>query len=109
MAADPSAIVASALEVFGGRLEGITVRTALATDLPPIKADPELLRRVMVDLIDNAAEALDDAAVKEIVLATRSALVGETVKVTVAAGGHGIPPEDKDRLLLPPFSPKDPR
>jgi len=107
MAADPSAIVASALEVFGGRLEGITVRTALATDLPPIKADPELLRRVLVNLIDNAAEALEDAAVKEIVLATRSGLDGETVEVSVADSGHGISPEDKDRLFLPHFSTKD--
>ena len=107
MAADPSAIVASALEVFGGRLEGITLRTALATDLPPIKADPELLRRVLVNLIDNAAEALEDAAVKEIVLATRSGLDGETVEVSVADSGHGISPEDKDRLFLPHFSTKD--
>ena len=103
---DPNAIVTSALEIFGGRLEGITVRTALAADLPPVKADPELLRRVLVNLIDNAAEAMEGSAVKELSLTTRVNSGGETVEIVVADSGHGISPEDKDKLFLPHFSTK---
>jgi len=105
--ADPNAIVGGALEVFAGRLEGIQVRTALAADLPAIKADAELLRRVLVNLIDNAAEALERSAVKEIVVSTRAALDGEAVEIAVADTGHGISPQDKDKLFLPHFSTKD--
>jgi nitrogen fixation/metabolism regulation signal transduction histidine kinase len=56
--ADPNEIVAGALEIFGGRLEGIRVRKDLAPGLPSIRADGELLRRVIVNLIDNAAESM---------------------------------------------------
>ena len=52
-------IVSEALAVFGGRLEGISVRKELAADLPPIRVDGELLRHVIVNLIDNAAEAME--------------------------------------------------
>src|SRR5712692_9102656 len=107
VSADSNAIVSSALEVFGGRLEGITVRTALAAGLPAVKADPELLRRVVVNLIDNAAEALEASSVRELALSTRLNGEGETVEIVVADSGHGISPEDKDKLFLPHFSTKD--
>jgi len=107
VSADSNAIVSSALEVFGGRLEGITVRTALAAGLPAVKADPELLRRVVVNLIDNAAEALEASSVRELTLSTRLNGEGETVEIVVADSGHGISPEDKDKLFLPHFSTKD--
>ncbi len=105
--ADPNAIAASALEVFNGRLEGITVRTDFASRLPVVKADAELLRRVVVNLIDNAAESLEGAAARELVLSTRLHPDGETVEIGVADTGQGISPEDKDKLFLPHFSTKD--
>ncbi len=104
---DPNAIVSSALDVFQGRLEGIAVHTSLAAGLPPIKADPELLRRVLVNLIDNAAEAMEGSAAKELTLSTRAGADGEAVDIVVGDSGYGISPEDKDRLFLPHFSTKD--
>ena len=103
----PNEIVTEALAVFGGRLEGIQVRTDLATGLPSIRADGELLRRVIVNLIDNAAESMEGCAVKELVLRTRFNSDRETIEIIVADSGHGISPEDKDRLFLPHFSTKD--
>jgi len=105
--ADANAIVTSALEVFGGRLNGIDLRTELADAIPAIKADPELLLRVVVNLIDNAAEALEDSTVREIQVRTRASSDGETVEISVADSGHGISPEDKDKLFLPHFSTKE--
>ncbi len=106
-AADTNAIVRSALEVFDGRLEGVAIHTDLAPDLPPIKADAELLRRVIVNLIDNAAESMEGSAAKHLFLATRFRAGRETVEISVADSGHGISPEDKDKLFLPHFSTKD--
>ena len=100
-------IVTEALAVFGGRLEGISVRKELAPDLPPIRVDGELLRHVIVNLIDNAAEAMEGSSVKELLLRTRYNVDREIVEIIVADSGHGISPEDKDRLFLPHFSTKD--
>jgi PAS domain S-box-containing protein len=104
---DVNAIVSSALEVFSGRLEGASVRTQLARDLPTIKADPELLRRVVINLIDNAAEAMEGSATRELSLETRLDAEGEAVEIVVADSGHGISPEDKDKLFLPRFSTRE--
>jgi two-component system nitrogen regulation sensor histidine kinase NtrY len=106
-AASPNEIVTEALSVFDGRLEGIRVRKDLAPDLPVVRADGELLRRVLVNLIDNAAEAMEGSAVKEMLLRTRFNSDREIVEIIVADSGHGISPEDKDRLFLPHFSTKD--
>ncbi len=103
----PNEIVAEALAVFGGRLDGIQLRTDLAPGLPSIRADGELLRRVIVNLIDNAAESMEGCAVKELVLRTRFNSDRDTVEIIVADSGHGISPEDKDKLFLPHFSTKD--
>jgi len=104
--ADPNEIVREALDVFHERLEGISIRTNFAADLPPIKADADLLRRVIVNLIDNAAEAMEDSSVKQLELTTRL-LAHEAVEIAVADSGQGISPEDKDKLFLPHFSTKD--
>jgi two-component system, NtrC family, nitrogen regulation sensor histidine kinase NtrY len=105
--ASPNEIVQEALSVFDGRLEGIRVRKDLAPDLPVIRADGELLRRVLVNLIDNAAESMEGSSVKEMLLSTRFNNDREIVEIMVADSGHGISPEDKDRLFLPHFSTKD--
>jgi hypothetical protein len=65
-----------------------------------------LLRSVVINLIDNAAEALEGAAFREIVVSTRAPADLETVEISVADTGHGISPEDKDKLFLPHFSTK---
>jgi PAS domain S-box-containing protein len=104
---DANTVVQEALAVFSGRLEGIGTRVRLADDLPLIRADMELLRRVLINLIDNAAEALESSRVKEIDITTRFRPETETVEIAVADTGHGISARDKDRLFLPHFSTKE--
>jgi two-component system nitrogen regulation sensor histidine kinase NtrY len=104
---DPNAVVTAALEVFYGRLDGLTLRRELAEGLPSVRADSELLRRVVVNLIDNAAEALEGAQFRTITVATRLAGQGDAIEIEVSDTGHGISPEDKDRLFLPHFSTKE--
>jgi two-component system nitrogen regulation sensor histidine kinase NtrY len=104
---DPNAIVKSALEIFSGRLDGIRVRATFEPGLPAIRADAEQLRRVLVNLIDNAAESMEGSSVRELTVETRVDDDRETVTLIVADSGHGISPEDKDKLFLPHFSTKD--
>jgi PAS domain S-box-containing protein len=105
--ADMNSIVASALNLFQDRLEGITVRRDLAAGLPPVKADPELMRRVVANLIDNAAEAMESSAIRQLRVATRAESEGDAVVVEISDSGHGISPQDKERLFLPHFSTKE--
>jgi PAS domain S-box-containing protein len=103
-AVDLNPLVAGALEVFAGRLDGVTVRSEYGADLPRVKADAELLRRVLVNLVDNAAEAMEGSPVRELQIATRASAGGEMVEIVVADSGHGISSEDKEKLFLPHFS-----
>jgi len=104
---DPNSTVHEALEIFSGRLDGIQLKSSLEANLPPVRADGPLLRSVIVNLIDNAAEALEDAIVREIAVSTHLRTESDTIEIAVADTGHGISPEDKDKLFLPHFSTKD--
>ena len=105
--ADLNSIVESALGLFQGRLEGITVRKDLSTSLPPVKADPELMRQVIANLIDNAAEAMEASAIRQLRVTTRARADGDAVEVEICDSGHGISPTDKEKLFLPHFSTKE--
>ncbi|HWZ97095.1 MAG TPA: ATP-binding protein [Candidatus Dormibacteraeota bacterium] len=100
-------IVRESLEVFSGRLDGIMLTSSLAEPLPTIRADAGLLRGVIVNLIDNAAEALESVPLRNIRVSTRFNSESDSVEIAVEDTGHGISPADKDKLFLPHFSTKD--
>jgi len=106
-ATNANTIVHEAVAVFAGRLDGITLRTTLAENLPPVRADGGLIRSVVVNLIDNAAEALESSSFREILISTCAHPDAETVEICVSDTGHGISPQDKDKLFLPHFSTKN--
>jgi len=103
---DLNEAVESGLAVFQGRLHRITVQTYLARDLPAVNLDPEQIKRVIVNLVDNAAEAMHDKPLRRLYIATHSPSP-ETVELIVADTGSGIPPGDREKLFLPYFSTKD--
>jgi nitrogen fixation/metabolism regulation signal transduction histidine kinase len=103
---DLNELVSEALAVFSGRLDGIRIRTSLSPGLPPVNLDHEQFQRVVVNLVDNAAEAMQDSLVKNLYIATQPG-AAETVELVVADSGPGIGPEDKEKLFLPYFSTKN--
>jgi len=103
---DLNDVVSEALAVFNGRLEGIVMRTSFAPRLPPVNLDREQFQRVVVNLVDNAAEAMQDSLVKDLYIATQQG-AAETVELVVADSGPGIAPEEKEKLFLPYFSTKN--
>ena len=104
--ADLNRVVNDALDVFQGRLQGVTITTDLAADLPEVFIDPDQFKRVVVNLIDNAAEAVQSSWVKEIRVTSGPGAMPDTVELIVADSGPGISPEDKEKLFLPYFSTK---
>ncbi len=99
-------IVDNALNIFDGRLKGINVHRELAPELPLVQADPEQMKRAVVNLIDNAAEALEKAPAKEIWLRTTLDTERDVVELVVADSGPGIPADALEKLFLPYFSTK---
>jgi PAS domain S-box-containing protein len=98
-------VVESALAVFAGRLDGIEMRTQLAPGLPAVNLDQEQFKRVVVNLVDNAAEAMQEALVKKLFVVTQAGAT-DTVELVIADTGCGITPEDREKLFLPYFSTK---
>jgi len=108
--ADLNTIVENSLTLFAGRLGSIRVRRDFARDLPLVLADPEALKRALSNLIDNAAEAMQDSLLRELTLCTRLLTSGRgssaMVELAVADTGPGITDEMRERLFLPYFSTK---
>lgn len=98
-------MVRSGLSVFEDRLEGIEVDLDLAEDIPPVLADPEQFKRVVINLVDNAAEAMQDSAVKHLSIRTRITET-ESAEIIFADSGCGVTPDQKEKLFLPYFSTK---
>jgi two-component system, NtrC family, nitrogen regulation sensor histidine kinase NtrY len=104
--ADLNEIVEGALALFNGRLDSIHVHTALTPDLPPIMADPKAMKRALANLVDNAAEAMEESMVREIHISTALLSSREAVELVIADTGHGVSRELKEKLFLPYFSTK---
>lgn len=103
--ADLNEIVESAMSVFKGRLEGIEVTRQLSPSLPTVNVDAEQFRGVVVNLVDNAAEAMHESPEKRLRIATR-ATDADSIELIVADTGCGVSREDKEKLFLPYFSTK---
>jgi two-component system, NtrC family, nitrogen regulation sensor histidine kinase NtrY len=103
--ADLNEIVESAMAVFAGRLETIKVTVELDPALLPVLADREQIKRVIVNLIDNAAEAMNETPVRELRLATTQRSP-EIAELTITDTGPGVSAADKEKLFLPYFSTK---
>jgi len=70
-------------------------------DLPLIKGDPQRLGQVLVNLVDNAADASPSGGA--VLIATRPG-PGATVALDVRDGGKGIAPEHLPRIFEPFFT-----
>jgi hypothetical protein len=103
---DLNQIIRSAMALFDGRLTGVNLRLELADDLPLIMADPEAIKRVVANLVDNAAESLKDSVVREICIGTTLLETRDAVEIEVSDTGEGVSAETKERLFLPYFSTK---
>jgi two-component system, NtrC family, nitrogen regulation sensor histidine kinase NtrY len=99
-------IVDNALSAFTGRLENTQITLDLDPDLPPVLADKEQIKRVIVNLVDNAAEAMLQSTVRELHVST-SQVSPYTVELIVSDTGPGVSAIDKEKLFLPYFSTKD--
>jgi nitrogen fixation/metabolism regulation signal transduction histidine kinase len=98
-------VVTSALKLYADRLNGVALKSHLAPALPAVLIDSEQIKRALVNLIDNAIEAMADSAGEQCVtIETREAAEREAVELIIADTGPGIAPADRERVFDPYFS-----
>jgi PAS domain S-box-containing protein len=103
---DLNEVVRIAVDSFAGRLEDIRVIQHLAPQSAMVAADPAGLTRAFMNLIDNAAEAMQESLLRELTIETGVLADGMMAEVVVADTGQGLTDEARERLFLPYFSTK---
>lgn len=103
---DLAAVVADALMVARARLEaaGATVDLDVASGLPAVQGGPVRLQQVIVNLLSNAADAVEGGADRRIALWARAE--GDAVLLSIRDHGPGVAPAIADRIFDPFFTTK---
>uniref|UniRef100_UPI003221A4AB sensor histidine kinase n=1 Tax=Bdellovibrio sp. TaxID=28201 RepID=UPI003221A4AB len=76
-------------------------------DLPDFKFDPDQIKRVLVNLVDNSVSAVAKEPQPSVKITTRYDKDIKTVRMTVADNGEGIPAADRSRIFEPYYSTKE--
>ncbi len=101
-------VITQAAGLYVDRLDGVALTLNLDSELPSSMLDVEQIKRVFVNLIDNAVQALASAnGEKQITIATRHDAERSLLRAEVADTGQGIEPGDFRRLFEPYFSRRD--
>ncbi len=99
---DLPALARSAVRLFEGARDGISLRVESCLARERVLLDPEQIKRALINLLDNALEAC--GASGEITV--RLAENGNGVSIEVADTGRGVPARDREKLFLPDFTTK---
>jgi two-component system nitrogen regulation sensor histidine kinase NtrY len=82
----------------------IEFRVEAKNEIPTLNLDQGQVKRVLLNLIDNAITAMNERG--SVVISAQFDPAGKSIVVEVSDTGMGISPEDKGRLFEPYFSTK---
>ena len=99
---DLPALARAAARLFEGAREGVGVRVESLLRRDTVVLDPDQMKRVLVNLIDNALEACGESGEILVRLSDRDGCC----TIEVADTGRGVPQRDRDKLFLPDFTTK---
>jgi len=98
-------ILHQVLPLFRGIFSEVEFDLRLRHDIPsPIPLDPEQMKRVFINLLDNAIEAMNKAG--RISIATSFDAASKRVRIEVADSGPGVAKDIRDKIFLPYTSTK---
>ncbi len=101
---DLNGIIREALTLFSQGHRNIAFGFSADEKLPVLQLDRDQIKRVFINLLDNAVAAVGEEGRIDIESRYDSEL--KMAVITVADTGHGISPEDKPRLFEPYYSTK---
>jgi PAS domain S-box-containing protein len=90
---DANSIVTEVCELMrvALRKHGVRIDLKLSPDLPPVVVDRVQIQQVLVNLLQNACEAMEAAETTDRRIALRTKLLSDRVAVAVADNGPGLP------------------
>jgi nitrogen fixation/metabolism regulation signal transduction histidine kinase len=97
-------LVDRTLALYEDRLAPIDLSVEIPADLPQILMDSAQMKRVLINLIDNALEALSGQETRTLRIGCELVRDGTMARLVVEDTGRGIAPEDRERLFTPYFS-----
>ena len=92
------------LALYTGILSDVDIIRQYASAMPLVRLDPEQIRRVIINLVDNAVEAMGRKG--RIVVETQRDESQRLARIIVADDGPGIPAGEREKLFLPYYSTK---
>ena len=92
------------LALYDGLFASVEFEKHYDPAVTQVRVDPEQMKRVMINLIDNAIEAMGRQGT--IVIETARDVSNSLVRIVVADTGPGIPAAERDKLFLPYYSTK---
>jgi len=103
---DMAALVTETIRLIRRDAErkGIRVNLAADRDMRTLWSDPNQIRQVLINLLNNAIHATDEDGEITVRLAAR----GTGASLDIIDSGSGIPKENQDRIFEPFFSTKSP-
>ena len=104
---DLNELIRQAAAMYEGRSSEARLELDLAEGLPPTLLDAEQIKRVFVNLIENAYEAFDEQGGENLIrVTTRYEPARDIIVAELTDNGKGIQPADLQRLFQPYFSTK---
>ena len=100
---DLNEIVRSALTLYQG---AVKVESKLPADLPDIDGDKGQLTQVLLNLVENARDAIGSREDGRITVTTKRGEANDRVLLVVEDNGPGVPAELKDKVFAPYFTTK---
>jgi nitrogen fixation/metabolism regulation signal transduction histidine kinase len=101
---DLNELVRSATSLYQGG--GAPVEVKLADTLPELDADKNQLNQVVLNLVENARDAISKKDNGKIVVSTRMGDANDRAMLVVEDNGPGVPPDLKDKVFAPYFTTK---
>jgi signal transduction histidine kinase len=113
---DLNQLVEDTLRLYGGVLQRGTlqIERQFTKAVPAVRVDPEQIRQVILNLVDNAMEALGGPNATPrpngdrplIVVLTMHDPRNSLVRLVISDNGPGVPEADRDKLFMPYYSTK---
>jgi two-component system NtrC family sensor kinase len=88
------------------KINNIKVKKQMDPDLPDLTGSEDQLQQVFMNIVSNAAEAMESAGRGELSITTRHSSKKGKIKVVFKDTGVGIPDENFSRLFEPFFTTK---
>ena len=102
---DVNEILEKLVSVYTSVYQNVQFKVKLDVDLPPlVKLDVEQIKRVFINIMDNALQVMGNQG--EIEIVTRYNTESKFITVEIADSGPGISDEDKQKVFQPYFSKK---